>query len=62
VNHAFLGVKIPEAGVHTLRFAYWPRILTPALWISLAGLLLAAGTVFFGLRSKPASSESTDAP
>ncbi len=62
VNHAFLGVRLPSAGTHTVRFAYWPRLLTPALWMSLAGLLLAAGTAFFGLRKRPAASESEIAP
>ena len=53
VNHAFLGVALPEAGVHRLRFSYWPRMLTPALWISLGGLLLVAGTIFIGIRMRP---------
>lgn len=38
-NHAFLGVNVP-AGPHTLRFVYWPRVLTPALWLGFVGLIL----------------------
>ncbi len=38
-NHAFLGVNVP-AGPHTLCFAYWPRVLTLALWLGFAGLIL----------------------
>jgi hypothetical protein len=52
VNHAFLGVNLPAAGVHTLRFVYWPRLLTPALWIALAGLVGAALTVLVGIFKK----------
>ncbi len=40
VNHAFLGVKIDTAGTHTIRFEYWPRLLSVSLWIALSGLLL----------------------
>lgn len=40
VNHAFCGVPIPEAGRFVVRFEYWPRRLTPALWLSAAGLAL----------------------
>ena len=54
VNHAFLGVAIPEAGVHTLRFEYWPRVLTPALWISLAGAVALLGAIAIFSRRAPA--------
>lgn len=40
-NHAFKAVRIPKAGRSTIRFSYWPRLLTPALWLSAIGLLLA---------------------
>ncbi len=53
VNHAFLGVKIPTAGVHTLRFTYWPRLLTRALWISLGGFLFVLAIIFSGLPRRP---------
>jgi hypothetical protein len=49
VNHAFLGVAIPEAGTHRLRFAYWPRLLTPALWLSAAGLVGVLLTLMLGI-------------
>ena len=62
VNHAFLGVAIPEAGVHKLRFVYWPRLLTPALWISAGGLLLALATVFLGTRKRPSPHNEEIAP
>ena len=47
-----------EPGTHTLRFAYWPREITKALWISVTGLLLAVGTVFFGYRLKPVAEDA----
>jgi hypothetical protein len=52
VNYAFLGVSLPDAGIHKLRFVYWPRVLTPALWVSFGGLLLTLGTVFVGMRRR----------
>ena len=55
VNHAFLGVAIPAAGEHSLRFLYWPRVLTPALWISLAGVLGMFGTAAIFSRRERAS-------
>ena len=56
VNHAFLGVKLPEAGVHKLRFAYWPRLLTPALWLSAAGVIGVLLTLLLGTSKKRAAS------
>ena len=54
VNHAFCGVPIPQAGHFLVRFEYWPRRLTLALWLSAAGLtLLAAGAAWLRL-SRPA--------
>ena len=54
VNHAFCGVAIPQAGHFSVRFEYWPRRLTPALWLAAAGLaLLAAGAAWL-LVSRPA--------
>ncbi len=54
VNHAFCAVPIPQAGHFTVRFEYWPRRLTLALWMAAAGLvLLAAGAVWLRL-SRPA--------
>ena len=54
VNHAFCGVPIPEAGHFIVRFEYWPRRLTLALWLSAAGFtLLAAGAAWL-LASRPA--------
>ena len=54
VNHAFCGVPIPQAGHFLVRFEYWPRRLTLALWLSAAGLaLLAAGAAWLR-HSRPA--------
>ncbi len=54
VNHAFCGVPIPKAGHFTVRFEYWPRRLTLALWLAASGLaLLAAGAAWLRL-SRPA--------
>jgi hypothetical protein len=58
VNYAFMGVALSEPGVHKLRFVYWPRVLTPALWMALAGLLLAAGTAYFGMRRRDPAEEA----
>jgi hypothetical protein len=58
VNYAFMGVALSEPGIHKLRFVYWPRVLTPALWIALAGLLLTAGTAFFGMRRRDPAEEA----
>ena len=52
VNHAFLGVKVPGAGIHTLRFSYWPRLLTRALWISLGGFMFVLAIIFSGLQRR----------
>ncbi len=53
-NHAFLGVKVPP-GPHALRFEYWPRVLTPALWLGFTGLallLLTPAAAYWLRRSK----------
>ena len=55
VNHAFRGVRIESAGHHTVRFAYWPAVLTPALWLGTVGvvcLLVSAGLL---ARRRPAA-------
>lgn len=43
VNHAFKGVALPGPGTYRVEIAYWPRVLTPALWVSFAGLLALLG-------------------
>jgi hypothetical protein len=43
INHAFKGVWLDHAGEYRLRFTYWPKLLTPALWLSALGL--AAGFI-----------------
>ena len=54
VNHAFCGVPIPQAGHFLVRFEYWPRRLTLALWLSAAGLaLLAAGAAWLRASRSP---------
>jgi hypothetical protein len=40
-NHAFRGVRIPAAGKYVVKFSYWPRVLTKALWMCGAGAVLA---------------------
>lgn len=45
VNHIFKGVALPSAGTYRVEIEYWPRVLTPALWVALLGLVsVAAGT------------------
>ena len=52
-NHAFCGVHIPQAGRYTITFSYWPRLLTPALWFSAAGLALLAVTLAMIFTTRP---------
>jgi hypothetical protein len=40
VNHAFKGVYLPEPGRYVIRFSYWPRVLTLALWLSALGIVM----------------------
>jgi hypothetical protein len=49
VNHAFKGVYLPKPGRYVIRFSYWPRMLTPALWLSALGMVMlgCAGAVLF---------------
>ena len=49
VNHAFLGVRVDSPGKHALHFAYWPQMLTPALWLFAAGIAGTLATVGFGM-------------
>lgn len=54
VNHSFKGVLIPSAGTHQVTFEYWPKHLTAALWVFVAGLVLACtGTVWLWRRPVP---------
>jgi hypothetical protein len=39
MNHVFKGVRVETAGSYTIRFEYWPRLLTLSLWLMAAGLL-----------------------
>lgn len=43
VNHIFKGVALPAAGTYRVEFEYWPRVLTPALFLALLGVLGAVG-------------------
>ena len=52
VNHAFKGVRLESAGNYQISFSYWPKYLTPALFLCGFGLVLLAGTVVFFIRSK----------
>ncbi len=54
VNHLFKGVALPAAGTYRIEFEYWPRVLTPALYIALAGLLGVLGSAV-GLLRTPVS-------
>jgi hypothetical protein len=60
VNHAFKGVTLDGPGVYRIVFRYWPKVLTPALWLSALGLaLLAATLVWVGrsIRARPSLAE-----
>jgi hypothetical protein len=59
VNHVFNGVLLPRAGRFTIAFSYWPRLLTPALWLSAAGLVsLLAATVLLWRTAAPREEKS----
>lgn len=57
VDHAFRGVFIPSAGHYSVRFTYWPTVLTEALWIAGVGvILLLLGILWLRItRAAPAS-------
>ena len=50
VNHIFKGVALPAAGTYRIEFEYWPRLLTPALYVALAGLLATLGCAVWLLK------------
>ncbi len=52
MNHAFKGVVVERAGDVRIRFTYWPRLLRPALFLALGGLVLALGTVVLLWRTR----------
>jgi hypothetical protein len=35
---------IDRAGDYRIRFSYWPKMLTPALWMAAVGALLTLGS------------------
>ncbi|HSI12978.1 MAG TPA: hypothetical protein VK961_13095 [Chthoniobacter sp.] len=45
VNLVFRGVYIEKPGRHTVKFAYWPHILGPALWMAAVGLVTLLGSI-----------------
>jgi hypothetical protein len=59
VNHAFRGVKIPEAGTYVISFSYWPHYFTTTLWMAVVGLGLLAGWVVLILRQKNPGAAAT---
>ena len=54
VNHTFQGVLIPRAGRFVVRFEYWPRLLTPSLWLAAAGCIFLASAAGFLRATRPA--------
>jgi len=44
INHIFKAVALPGAGKYRIEFEYWPRVLTPALWLAFAGLVAVLGS------------------
>jgi hypothetical protein len=47
VNHAFKGIFLNAPGNYRIKFSYWPRHLTLALWMSAIGALLGPGLYLF---------------
>ena len=62
VNHIFKAVALPAAGTYRIEFEYWPRILTPALGLALAGLLGALGAVAWLWKTRRAASDAGTIP
>lgn len=62
INHAFKGVLIPTAGVHRIRFEYWPRGFSASLTASAAGLVLLALVIISTGRSEKEISPRTAGP
>ena len=52
VNHIFKAVALPAAGTYRVEFEYWPRLLTPALCVALAGVLATLGCAVWLLRGR----------
>lgn len=61
MNHAFKGVAVDHAGDLRIRFTYAPRLLKLSLYLSLAGLLLALGTIPFVVRKDKLARETIPA-
>ncbi len=59
VNHTFCGVAIPQAGRFIVRFEYWPRRLTLALWLAAAGGVLLATAAAWLRHPRPAAATGT---
>ncbi len=49
IDQGFSGVYLARAGDYTVRFHYWPRLLTPSLWLAALGAGLLGATAW-GLR------------
>ena len=62
VNHIFKAVALPAAGTYRIEFEYWPRVLTPALWVSLGGLLTTLGAALWLLRRRADAAEAGTIP
>jgi hypothetical protein len=56
VNHAFKAVELPAAGEYRIEFSYWPKVLTPALWVAALGSLLGIASAVAILRRRAAPS------
>jgi hypothetical protein len=61
VDHIFRGVAIEKPGHHTVKFAYWPRLLGPALWVALAGVCGLVVSVWVLLRRHSAAAGTVPA-
>ena len=62
VNHVFKAVALPAAGTYRIEFAYWPRILTPALSVALAGALSVLGCAAWLWKTRRPAADSGTVP
>jgi hypothetical protein len=61
VDHIFRGVAIERPGHHTVKFAYWPRALGPALWVAAVGGIALLISLWVLLRRHPATAGTVSA-
>jgi hypothetical protein len=52
LNHAFKGIAVGAAGEYRVRFRYWPKNFPRNLTLAGLGAVLAAASLFGGMRRR----------